>query len=233
MPSLFKYLPAEYAEKMMTEGDILIGTLYDFRYKEDKERGDHNEGTKTAVTYFKDTVTYTRNEDLPPSLKFIKINGGTVTITNSSVHMRQSILNTYIYCCSQAYNTELKKAFGAEKCIEIFDPHGFGEAVSYKLFEMGLSYSLCLGKPCEYIGHHVWDTVRTEAYWLKDPHYRHQAEYRLVFIPLLKRNNVVQELIITENGKKIDFPHPEGIEVNIQPQVIKCKEAIRYCRWRD
>ncbi|MBI3366843.1 hypothetical protein HY041_04425, partial [Candidatus Roizmanbacteria bacterium] len=70
---LFKYLKKEFSDKLFYDGELLIGTLYDFRNTEQHghARGDKGEGEKEIYEYVKDQLIEDPSENnlLSPFVK--------------------------------------------------------------------------------------------------------------------------------------------------------------------
>lgn len=73
---LYKYLKRQHAESLLHDGEIKIGTLYDFRRQEsvDMQRGDKNEGRMNYTYVVSEDTEF---GDLPDIFKEqIVISGG-------------------------------------------------------------------------------------------------------------------------------------------------------------
>src|SRR5215467_13805693 len=119
---LYKYLKREYADQLINEGTIKIGTYFEFRkMEEDKQRGDKDEG---KIIYSKIVERDTEVRDLPSIFtENVKIEGGGKLIlkggAKASAH--GEISDCYLFCCSKLYDQKLMTEFEADACIEIFD----------------------------------------------------------------------------------------------------------------
>jgi hypothetical protein len=241
LPPLYKYLKREYARKMMSNGEILIGTLSYYRDIEDKTRSDRNEGKKDSVTTFHEEALIKNAEDWENKLGFLKgskINyiKGIVKIEKGTKFIgNEDLTDSYIYCTSKVYSQYLKTKFEADCCIEMCDVQSFLDAISKQLSRLELIYSnLPSGRNVEYIGHTINSELTISADWLKDEHYKDEEEFRFSFIPIIKKDGEIMEPVISyKNGiRLIQFHNANEIILNLKPQTIKCKEAIKYCRWK-
>lgn len=214
-PTLYKYLKREYARRLMTQGEVYIGTLSYYRGIEDKTRADVNEGKKDSVTAFPDGAIVTGPEEWRQRLDFlegsnIRYKSGTVKIEKGTRFVgNQDIPDAYIYCASKVYSRRLMAQFGADSCIEIFDARCFLGAIDKKLSAMELIYSgLSSGRDVEYVGHAVDSKMKISGNWLKDVRFKTEAEFRFTFVPIIKRE-----------GKRIDpiSQQRDGVKYSSSP----------------
>lgn len=224
---------------MMQEGEILIGTLYDFRQQEHKEIGDKNEGTKKSITDFPEGALIKDGKEWESKLGHLKRSNisyvkGEVKIEPKTKFIGiDDVPDAYVYCTSQIYDPGLKSRFSDATCIEICDPEIFSKEILKELVARELTYNLCLRDKCRYIGHNVDYTIQTTAHFLKDPDkYMHQVEYRFVFPPVIKNGDkIIQPIVKKENGIITGIELPKT-DVKIVPIIIKCREAIKYCNMK-
>ncbi len=222
----------------MTKGEVFIGTLSFYRNIENEAIADRNEGKKDIVTIFSEAETIKNAEDWENKLGFLKgsnINyaSGTVKIERGTEFIgNDSIPDAYIYCASKFYSEYLRRKFNADCCIEIFDVQTFLNIISTKLSELGLIYpTLSSGRDIEYIGHSIKDGNKISGNWIKDPiKYGDEAELRLTFVPIYRKDGVIIQPTVNQD-KSATFPR-DFDEFVLKPQLIECKEIIKYCRWR-
>lgn len=233
---LYKYIKKEYAIKMMKEGEVRIGTLYDFRKQEHIEIGDKSEGTKKSITDFPGGALIKDEKGWENKLGHLKWSNiryvkGVIKIEpNTKFIGDQDVTDAYIYCASQICDLNLKMKFSGTACIEICDPGNFSKEILRELVKRGLTYDFCFSDRCSYVGHVVDHTIQATAHFLKDPDkYMHQAEYRFVFPPVIKDGDeIIRPIIKKENGNIVGIELPR-IDVKIVPINITCKEAVKYC----
>ncbi len=60
---LFKYLKREYAQRMLNNGAVYIGTLSYYRNIENKAIADRDEGKKKVVTNFQEEIVIKDKKD--------------------------------------------------------------------------------------------------------------------------------------------------------------------------
>ena len=230
---IYKYLSQKHADMMMKEGIIRIGTLYEYRKNEqpDKQRNDNNEG---KMSYVYDIDAEINARDLPKI--FADLVQEDVNFKNIILKTPLDAQNSYIYCGSQVFDKNLMTEFKTECCVEIFDIKNFVETIGKQLANEGYIYNCVLQGPCNYIGHEVDVNFNETAEFLKDKElYGHQAEYRVIYKPLIY--NVHGEIVKAEieslgNGIT-EFRTPKREDACapvIYPIIISCNEIIKFCR---
>ena len=127
---LFKYLKPKWADTMVRDGSVRIGTLDDYRkLDEDAERGDSGEGTRTLHSDEQPRV-YNKTEELPPILRGIECgHRGLSTNGPNAIVIENKIQNLYVYCMTEAFDVEVMNGFGGA-CIRIKDPASFLESLN-------------------------------------------------------------------------------------------------------
>lgn len=231
---LYKYLSKDFAKNMVNKGEIYIGTLLYYRHIEDITRVDSNEGKKSTVNTFPEGDVITSKEEFDNRLAFLKdtntsYQSGTIKIDpGTKFIVNDDITDTYIYCTSKKCSQSLKKKFNASSCVEIYDVQNFLNAISRKLFNLGLIYEgLGSGRNIDYDGHEVTGKS-ISGNWLKDTSYNDEEEFRFSFVPIMKKNGLVIQPAMSKNGDA-SFPR-DADPLDIQGRVIKCKEIIDCCR---
>jgi len=185
----YKYLSYEHAEMMENEGQIRLGTLYEYRNieKYNLEVGDKNEGKLSRIHNITAPDTYNKLEEKHPGTQGIKWDGsGTLKIGNCIFENVENFPDSYIYCLTQEYNKNIMKEFGYDCCIEIFRPFMFFSAIYEYLHYLsdtnleGYFANFCVYKPRE----EIYDNPsEIPPCLLKEPKYKHQKEFRAVYIP--------------------------------------------------
>jgi len=202
MNSLYKYLPIKFAEKMINENSLKIGTLYSYRDVENygDEIGDSDEGKRTEYSHDKEPK---RGDQLNP-LESAAINvGAGMIVENNYVERQHHSENVYLYCLSRTYKTttleKLNKDFPGEKydaCVEIFEPDKFISAINASFGHKGENIG---SFDCCYINRKQHYTVKMpHPALIKDPKYSYQEEQRIIWHPLHK--DELKEEIIIVNG---------------------------------
>jgi hypothetical protein len=112
MQSLFRYMSPEYAEALVTKGEVLFRALSYFRdYEDEGIRADEHEGTLVH-----------RPQD---GLKIRLVKTGeeiAIPYTFESTAREDEI---FVYCVSTECSELLASRFKASACVEIFEPSKF------------------------------------------------------------------------------------------------------------
>lgn len=220
MEKLFKYINKEHSKAFFDEGNLKIGTLYEYRNEEfyGSTIGDSEEGSGSMVTRFKsidDHSSYYKkknqieNKDGPnltnvriTSVKLIAVlsesDKGLISTTYSD--------DCYIYCVSSEFNKRTMKKFCCDTCIEIFNPSRFFEEISNIILEQ-----------CTFEGY--WSVV----YRNRLAHYSKRHNHPYVLMKDHKYKNQKEVRAIWKPKAKIEGPL-EG------PLYIKVPKARKYCR---
>jgi hypothetical protein len=186
---LYKYLPPVWAEKMLRDGAVRIGTLYDFRRIEalDSERGDQHEGVRISLTdgepgivEGKDLPWFVRESlKVPPNVKIMFDKGAVLNVHQNSP-------DAYVYCTCSTYDKSLLELFGGA-CVKINDSSRFFHALTQALDgwnEHGIRrISGFRLSPCEYGDREqTWpNVVSYDPVFRKPVRYSHQCEVRAVW----------------------------------------------------
>lgn len=206
---LYKFLKSEYADNLFNNGELRIGTLYDFRNHEayGNKRGDKDEGQKAIYENVNTLVESAENNTLSPFVKqvfSIKQGVTNIRIENITVSQPLNSADCYIYCMSYEFNENLYEEFQADVCIEIKSPYKFIGAIS-KCFKnsdfIKLSKIIYTQRNQPYGQHDEY-----HAATIKSENYKPQKEVRSIWVPRYK--NSIEPLL-----------------VKIQPRLIR-----RYCR---
>ena len=109
---LFKYLPSEFVDKVVSKGDLLFRNLTYFRKYEDIRRGDPLEG------FHRDNPDNDITLSCPKTGRILA--KGDFSFLNST--------NTdliFVFCLSKSHKSFLYEEFEADSCIEILDTQEF------------------------------------------------------------------------------------------------------------
>jgi hypothetical protein len=159
---LYKYLEPVWAERMVRDGSVRVGTLHDFRRIEglDSERGDLHEGVRISLTDGspgivdgKDLPWFLRESfRIPPNVKFQFEKGAVLKVHQNSP-------DVYVYCTCSKYDEALMELFGGA-CVKISDSTQFFRAITRALdrcnpdgilhisgFALGRASTLTASKP--------------------------------------------------------------------------------------
>lgn len=207
--SLYKYMHSRFATRMLTDGEIRLGTLYTFRDEErlGSEIGDREEG---AITLKKSgfTIIDTKFENsVPPFLKAgISVSGSArlQIVARDGVGRREEDPDCWIYCASERYDPEQMRSLGYDVCVEIFDVEQFFFAISRKFWHRASVFwgaAKCVYRDRS-IEHTDYDG--TPPAFVKAPKYASQAEVRAIWLP--------------NEGERVT------------PVTVRARRAVRFCR---
>ena len=206
---LYKYLEHGFARRMLSQGEIRLGTLYGFRDEEQlgPEVGDRDEGAITLKTSGLTVVDTGGAGGVPFFLRDkIKAAGGAriQIVARDGVGRRHEDSDCWVYCTNDRYDKDLMRSLGYDACVEILDIEQFFFAISRKVQH---HVSLFWGAAkCVYrdrgIEHTDYD--QTPPAFIKPPRLAHQAEVRAVWLP------------------KTNAP--------IAPITVRAKKVVRLCR---
>ena len=207
--SLYKYTKAEYAEKIIDDGIFRIGTLHEYQNieKHGSEIGDHEEGVKYIRNAPGEIYDYSVPGSVPRFVRnFIRADEGQ-NIKIVGIPMVQEIIspNFYLYSVTSEVCINSMKEFGYDAVIEIQDPASFFHALTVSMkSQIGITEDASIS-PCDYRirASHYSSKDRTHPAIIKDYKYLYQKEIRAIWSPASK---------------------------DIDPQIIHCPEASRFCK---
>ncbi len=188
---LFKYMRSEHAIKMVTDGILRIGTLYEYRDIEqhDDRVGDRWEGVSSAYQRI-DHLVASSNRDLPEFLAgIVEVGigrpaaevGGAVFHDCIFVRTDESP-DFYIFSLSNKFDPVEMLRFGYDACVRIDNPPSFFRVLSAAFAGTGEFQGAF---PCIYEArqkpHDEPHLVHPAL--LKDPEYSSQYELRAIWAP--------------------------------------------------
>lgn len=136
LPSkLYKYTERKWAELLVTEGCIRVGTMYDFRYGES-----HGPGIKDVAEGTNQLVVNAEEEGIRPgslaSQQLAAVHGmqsapdGPPNFKNITFGRFVDHPDAFVWCCSTEKSKSAMAAIDkADTCVEIFDVAGFCSAL--------------------------------------------------------------------------------------------------------
>ncbi|HTE45591.1 MAG TPA: hypothetical protein VK636_10135 [Gemmatimonadaceae bacterium] len=183
---LYKYIDkAEYAEKMLSAGEIRIGTLYSYRAQEQfgDVVGDAAEGIVRVTDHYVD-------EAIPndPARRTRLANrvfkGGTdMRLINVRFTFPEESADYFLYCVAYRFSGRAARAFRAVSCIVVTDPGPFLKYISNAMTERGHSLRDVV-TPCTYTSRtRSVNLPRLHPASVKGPEYSYQREVRMIFDP--------------------------------------------------
>jgi hypothetical protein len=189
-PHLYKYIPKQFGDLMISEGKIRIGTLYQYKKMEGRESGDRFEGD--GLAYFDSHGSYGQG-DLPQLFGggIELLDGAKITLAGDAKFVTHvSVPDVYIYCVTTRPDEGIMKEFKCDSCIEIRSVTKFALEIGEVLYDLGLTWSpYPMIRYCDYgeRQRRMMDFQDTlSIYWMKTLNYFHQSEVRFVFHPKLK-----------------------------------------------
>ncbi len=179
----YKYLPRKYADLLVKNGQIRIGTIFTYRKDEIEARKDVDEATKTLFT--KQIIF--EADDIPERLKrdkLIKIEGdGKVIFSNYTI----GYPNAFVYCVSEVLSKEVMESFSdCDTVVEISDCEFVFDNLARSFANAGRIQPDYLIGRCDYSGRKFEGDNSSNAFFLKDAKYSYQNEIRLVMLPTQK-----------------------------------------------
>lgn len=204
MAVLYKYLRKEHVKMLLEKGKLRIGTLYEFRdiEKHGIEIGDSSEGKKSTYMEIENETWTPKNQ--PEYAKDFFDLGGTASLTIQGIILEKPVKSPdyFIYSTTEVFDENALNDFGYDTCVAIEDPEKFFAAISKTLRHKGDFEGIFR---CQY--HHrrlPFDQDRgIHPAIIKSPDYEKQKEVRTLWKPKKK---------------------------SIQPLIIECRKASKYCR---
>jgi hypothetical protein len=194
MPNpLYKFLEPKFAQDLISEGSIKVGTLSEYRAMEghDPERGDGQEGELTLKSPAGRHVYGGDPATLPPPLRHPGIHidpGALVTEGEGAITIKSTIPDLFIYCTTETYDPGYGRRFGSGKridCVQINQPEAFFLAIDAALRAAESTGRMTISEPkwgrCEYRDRqHNWERDDLPVTWLLKPaKFQGQREIRV------------------------------------------------------
>ncbi len=213
-PILYKYLRKEHALSFIKAGTVKVGTLYGYRNVErhGTEIGDHKEGTK--VTICTDPAKSFADVETHPILsKFIRAApGAQININNAQFRIEELSPNYYIYSMAEHLDPDIARNMGYDACLVINQPQLFLLSIDECLRPVtGVKDKFILER-CQYTSrtqlfsreHNIFPNIEHQVHpaLIKDGNYSYQKEVRAIWEPM---------------------------SVGIEPIIIQCPQAVKYC----
>ena len=183
--SWYKYTKSKYADMLVNEGRLRVGTLLDYQNTEKHRAGilDEEEGMRVTFKEVTERQVWTP-QTIPEYFSrtgVIVIEGNArIEIEDCTFETHEMSENVYTYCVSKVFDERLFEEFEADACVEIL-PGPFERGLSKAMLPHGeyLGYY-----ECEYVGRRQEDgSGLIHPIRLKDTRYTHQAEVRMAWRP--------------------------------------------------
>lgn len=182
---VYKYLPKRFADALIFQGKLRVGTLHGYRNIEQHKSGigDITGGEKNQSLVVDGQVQWNKHNIPEFAGRFVKFDD-TSTATFENIKFVQPLLseNLFVYCVSQCWDPALLTEFESDACVEIHDLPRFTRALSH-VIRYRATY--LAARACEYSGReHKYDENETEPALLKPESYASQREVRALWRPL-------------------------------------------------
>ncbi len=185
--TIYKYLPKQYAQSLTCDGNIKIGTLYDYRNTEEygREIGDENEGISIEYSHDKEAK---RGDNLNPLESTAFQVGPGMTLIGNYIERKHVSPNLYLYCASSIYDIAILNRLNEDfpennydACVKISNLKDVVEEISRALSGKAL-FAGCI--PCSYRNRKFhYSESESHPATIKDPEYSYQEEIRLIWEP--------------------------------------------------
>lgn len=204
MAVLYKYLRKDHAKMLLERGKLRIGTLYEFRdiEKHGTAIGDNEEGKKsTYMEIEKETLTPKNQHEYTKDF-FNLGTDASLTIQGITLEKPINSPNYYIYSTSEVFDKNALNNFGYDTCIVIENPEQFFAVISKTFRHKGELEGIFR---CQYHPRRLsFDQDHgIHPAIIKSPEYENQKEVRTLWKPKKK---------------------------SIQPLIIECRKAAKYCK---
>ncbi|MCZ6836866.1 MAG: hypothetical protein O7G85_13905 [Planctomycetota bacterium] len=209
LPVFYKYMERRYARQLRA-GRFLIGTLGDFRRKENygDDIGDSGEGTKTI--YSDDDMYADRPESIPEFTKsFVKLTGRGSSMVNCQFSKKIYSQDMFLFCGSCELDLEIMDRLSPEyNCVlKILRPIEFINVLAQAIHNVSpLDLNNVYFGHCQYadrVIHYSQDTDVPPAL-IKDTKYAYQKELRFMLTPETDSINPI-EVTSVEASKYCKF----------------------------
>ncbi|GAB4024584.1 hypothetical protein [Spirosoma koreense] len=196
---LYKYTPAKYAEKMVSEGWLRIGTLSGYR---DMEKlgdviGDEAEGIRQLMVKglgFTGSMYITSYQSDDVTLRNVNINISGFAADKVPLRIITRSTDYYTFCTTSEYNSAVMAEFKCDTCVVITNPNQFFEEVTMMLRRLGYTQdSEPLLGTCVYSNKNTVlmgakinrdDRGQPDIRFHKAPKYSNQKEVRALWTPM-------------------------------------------------
>ena len=186
---LFKYTKRKYAEALVRDGQIRLGTLLDYQKVERHAPmiGDKDEGVKELT----EDVDYATEETLSDfARQLIGMEGASgITFRNMGFSRHITSPNCWLFCTSARLSAKVMRDMDPDydACVRIDHVALFGRIITTELLRQGLIAGYSSGRlvECVYRNRSMpyQEDDGLSPVTLKDPSYAEQQEVRFVFHP--------------------------------------------------
>jgi hypothetical protein len=194
-PKLYKFTKRKYAEELVRNGSIQIGTLHDFQNleKHRAEVGDAQEGKRSTFIG--------PDEQGQFHVDKLEILGSTLTNVNMSgnggmpIAIMEATRQYYILCFSIKPDAEAMRRMGYDTCVQIDNPKLFCYIVTQAMITLGktapigrfhldfIRYLDPVVYPVNAVNNKSYSGKHLPVYLQKHPEFAYQNEARVVWEP--------------------------------------------------
>jgi hypothetical protein len=200
MASLYKYMKRKYADAMLAEGSVKIGTLYEFWAMEalGNEVGDRYEGRAFCEIPGQRIDEILSDNDPSYMARWVRetlASAPEARYFKTFIACHQTV-DQFIYCTTSEFDAGVMASFGCDTCVEIWNPPAFLELITRGMAERAIFRG---AYHCNY-RRRSFDYIESSMIGpetIKDPQYAHQKEVRAVWLPKAFQN--IEGLHPTEN----------------------------------
>jgi hypothetical protein len=189
----------QYAEGMIADGTVQLGTLYHYREQEklgnaigDEDEGKYDIFSEDTIEVKGDPIVlpdfYRGLLEIGPDIRQARVQD----IRFQRTHISP---NAYMFCCSSEFSESTMREFG-DACVRISDISGFVDEIR-KAIQGEITTTIAAR--CLYLKREFHYTTPAPAPpgFIKDPSYAHQKEVRAVWVPKVAE---IQPRILTVPG---------------------------------
>ena len=184
----YKYMQREYAESLVRDGVVRIGTLAEFRDTEShgEEIGDADEGRDLPT----ENVAFASNNIPGSASPFVELflpmqpGPGQIVVRDSTFQMVNEAPHSFAFCASTVLDPIQMERLGYDACVLIADPKRFISALTTQLMHRRLVKGSPLIGPCVYRERERdWRRPSdTHPGLLKPLRYSYQQEVRAIWV---------------------------------------------------
>jgi len=213
----YKYLKNKYLQEFKEKGSVRINTLHNL-WSENEKISDFWEGRRRlTVTAKKKPLSFTGEEfhQVVPKIKSSNLNVEIQLEKGTSIIQNQEVTNAFVFCVSLKLDVNLYKNFGYDAHYKIVSLSSFAETLFEQINQIKVlrcykadkvKYSnkkITLTDKNEILNKNINDFF--EVCFTKPKKFRHEKEYRIVFVPWFSREIKPLNLTCPELKKYCEF----------------------------
>ena len=213
----YKYLKKEHLLEFKAKGSICINTLYNLWSEHEAIRDEFEGKSQLKVMAKGKPLSYSGEEfhQVFPKIKANKPNVEIILEEGATIIDNKKVSNAFVFCASLKLDMNLCKQFGYDSYYKIIDLDQFAEILFEKLNEVKLI--MCYkADEVKYSNKEISTSDKKESlskdfndFWnicfTKPKKFRHEKEYRIVFVP--------------------------QFSTEIKRVILDCPELLKYCEF--